>query len=377
MSFRILVIGGYGLFGGRICRALASEPDAWIGVAGRDGERAKSFVESIPANAATCEPLALDHDAAGFGERLREIRPQLIVHTAGPFQAQSYRVAHAAIAAGAHYVDLADGREFVNGIGRLDVDARARALIVTSGASTLPAVSTAVIDHLAEGLAGLDRVEISIAPAQSIPRGKATLAGVLSYCGKPFRERFDGAWRTVYGWQGLRRIRYPDMAARWAARCDVPDLDLLPERYQKLRSVRFDAALELAVAQWGMWMLAALVRVGVIRHPERLAGFLLRMARHLDSFGTDVGGMHVAIEATKSDGSRIRRAWYLVAKQGGGPEIPCIPAIVIARRLARGERIGPGARPCVGMMTFKEFDDAVRHLAVKWHIVDAETAPLQ
>jgi hypothetical protein len=29
------------------------------------------------------------------------------------------------------------------------------------------------------------------------------------------------------------------------------------------------------------------------------------------------------------------------------------------------------------MMTFKEFDDAVRHLAVKWHIVDAEIAPLQ
>ena len=87
--------------------------------------------------------------------------------------------------------------------------------------------------------------------------------------------------------------------------------------------------------------------------------------------------MHVAIEATKSDGSRIRRTWYLVAKQGDGPEIPCIPAIVIARKLARGERIEPGARPCVGMMTLEEFDNAVRHLAIAWHIVDERLAPLQ
>ncbi len=368
MPFRILVLGGYGLFGGRICRALNDERELWIGVAGRDAGRARSFVDSMPPGAATLEAIALDHEAVDFGERVSALRPRLIVHAAGPFQGQSYHVAHAAIAAGAHYVDLADGREFVNGIGKLGVDARTRGLVVASGASTLPAVSTAVIERLADGLVALHGIDISIAPAQSIPRGKATLAGVLSYCGKPFLERVDGAWRRVYGWQGLHRIHYPDIGARLAARCDVPDLDLLPERYPKLLTVRFDAALELGLAQWGMWALAWLVRIGIVRSPERLAGFLLCTARILDRFGSDVGGMHVGIEGERVDGRSVRRTWYLVARQGDGPQIPCVPATVITRKLARGVTIAPGARPCVGMMTLGEFEIALRDYDITWRI---------
>ena len=368
MPFRILVLGGYGLFGGRICRALAEERELWIGVAGRDRLSAISFVESMRAGAATLEAIALDHEAADLGERVSALRPQLIVHAAGPFQGQSYHVARAAIAAGAHYIDLADGREFVNGIGTLGADARARGLVVASGASTLPALSAAVIERLADELAALHRIDISIAPAQSIPRGQATLAGVLSYCGKPFLELADGTWRRVYGWQGLHRISYPDIGTRWAARCDVPDLDLLPERYHVLRSVRFDAALELAPAQWGMWALAALVRIGIVRRPERLAGALLLTGRILDRFGSDVGGMHVGVEGVRADGSIVRRAWYLVARQGHGPQVPCVPAIVIARKLAHGASIAPGARPCVGMMTLAEFDQALRGFDITWRI---------
>ena len=46
-----------------------------------------------------------------------------------------------------------------------------------------------------------------------------------------------------------------------------------------------------------------------------------------------------------------------------------IPAIVIARKLARGEWVEPGARPCQGMMTLEEFSDATRDLAIRWRIV--------
>ena len=56
-------------------------------------------------------------------------------------------------------------------------------------------------------------------------------------------------------------------------------------------------------------------------------------------------------------------------RDGDGPTIPCIPAIIIARRLARGESLGAGASPCVGMMTLEEFSDATRDLAITWRIV--------
>ena len=47
------------------------------------------------------------------------LRPGLVIHTVGPFQQQDFAVAQAAIAAGAHYCDLADARRFVCGIGAL------------------------------------------------------------------------------------------------------------------------------------------------------------------------------------------------------------------------------------------------------------------
>jgi saccharopine dehydrogenase-like NADP-dependent oxidoreductase len=369
MAFRIVVLGGYGNFGGRICRALATEKEVWLGVAGRDAVRAAGFVRELGAPAAACEPISIDHDAQHFSATLAARCPHLVIHTSGPFQRQSYHVAEATIAAGAHYIDLADGRAFVAGIGELDDAARSRRVLVTSGASTLPAVSSAVIARLAAGFERIEEIEIGIAPGQAVSRGKATIEAVLSYCGRPFAEWSRGRWRQVFGWQGLRRIHYPDLGWRWAARCDVPDLELLPARYRTLESVRFDASLELASAHFGLWTLAWLTRMKVVREPVTMAKAVLRMARRLDRFGSDVGSMRVIVAGRRISGMAGESAWHLTARKGDGPHIPCIPAIVIARKLARGEWVEPGARPCQGMMTLEEFSDATRDLAIRWRIV--------
>src|SRR5262249_42536262 len=157
----------YGTFGARICRALSSkssnQPESTIqlAVAGRDRERATAFAASLGA---TCEPIVIDYQAPDFAATLSSLRPSLVIHTSVPLQAQYSRAAPAAIDAGAHYIDLADARAFVAGIGALDERARARGVLVTSGASTLPAVSSAVVERLAEAFRELHRIEISIAP---------------------------------------------------------------------------------------------------------------------------------------------------------------------------------------------------------------------
>ena len=56
--------------------------------------------------------VVVDIDDAGFASRLKALSPGLVIHCVGPFQGQDYRVANAALAAGAHYLDLADGRQF-------------------------------------------------------------------------------------------------------------------------------------------------------------------------------------------------------------------------------------------------------------------------
>ena len=141
----VLVLGGYGFFGARICSALAAQPDLRLLVAGRSAQRARSAAGSL--GLAAEQGTALDAHAADLAERLRGLGVDTVVHTAGPFQGQSYEVAQAAIAAGCNYIDLADGREFVVGIRALDAQARARGVTVVSGASSVPALSSAVVDR--------------------------------------------------------------------------------------------------------------------------------------------------------------------------------------------------------------------------------------
>src|SRR5688500_17710202 len=106
---RVVVLGGYGNFGARSCRALAGDASIELEVAARDGARAAAFAAPLPGAASA----ALDTSAADFAARLSGQRPGLVVLTAGSFQGQDYGVAEAAAAAGAHYIDLAVGRRFV------------------------------------------------------------------------------------------------------------------------------------------------------------------------------------------------------------------------------------------------------------------------
>lgn len=129
----------------------------------------------------------LDISSPQLAGQLRQLSPDAVIHCAGPFQGQDYRVALASLAAGAHYIDLADGRAFVaNFAGAIDPIARKAGRLAVTGASTLPALSSAVIDTLIGRFASLEEIQLSIAPAQRAPRGAATVKAVFSYVGKPF-----------------------------------------------------------------------------------------------------------------------------------------------------------------------------------------------
>ena len=337
---RAVVIGASGNFGGRIARALQQDSGIEVVRAGRHSVEAR-----------------LDMHASGFERDLSALRPGLVIHCAGPFQGQDYRVARAALAAGAHYLDLADGREFVARFhDRNDAAAKTANCLALSGASTLPALSVAVIDSLQPRFAQLEEIQIVIAPGQRAPRGAATIAGVFSYAGKPFKVLRDGAWADAWGWQGLRRVRIEGLGARWAAACDVPDLELLPLRYPDVKTVDFRAALELGIQHFALWIAASLRRAGVPMAIEHWAAPLDTVASWLDWFGSERGGMLVSVTGTNPQGGRKRFEWRLVADDNHGPEIPCMPAILLARKLARGDIAERGAYPCMGFLELKSFE---------------------
>lgn len=344
----VVVLGGYGNFGRRIVDALAREPGARVFVCGRDVRQATTVAQEIGGSA---EPLCLDAHAGDFTAELRKVGANIVVHTAGPFQGQSYLVPRACIAARAHYIDLADGRAFVCGITGLNEEAKLNDALVVSGASSLPALSAAVIDALAEQFSKIDSIDHGITSGAK-PPGRATMDGVLAYAGKPLKQWRDGQWRQVRGWQSLTRRLYPTpLGGRWIANCDVPDLDLFPERYRPVQTVQFRAGVGSATSMMGLWLASWLVRFGALSSLASWVPMLHRTATALAPYGSKCSAMHVTVRGVDLNGEPAVRNWYLIADQDHGPFIPCFPAIALARKLARDEIDTRGALPCMGLLS--------------------------
>jgi saccharopine dehydrogenase-like NADP-dependent oxidoreductase len=360
----VLVIGGYGFFGARICGALARNPGIRLLIGGRDVASGRRLATSLGLG----EEQAVKVDASegeGLRAALKELRVRTVVHTAGPFQAQEYGVARAAIDAGCHYIDLADGREFVGGIGVLDGAARGRGVCVVSGGSSVPALTCAVVDRYLPEFERLESVRIGISSGARAP-GIATVRGVFSYAGKPVRSLEDGSWLTGFGWCGLERHRFPaPLGGRWLGTCEVPDLDVLPRRYPTVRTVSFKAGFASDAGHLVVWSLAGLVKVGLMASMVPFAAALIRISRWLEPFISDKGGMFVTLEGIGRGGQVQRMTWNLIAGHNHGPFIPCGAAIVLANKLAAGVELPPGAMPCAGLLSVAEYLDALKGLDVR------------
>lgn len=332
---KTVVLGGYGNFGKRICLALAINPEIELHIAGRDLAKAKSLAAHCSAlHGNPAHALKLDYQQNDFSQALRTAGAELVIHTAGPFQQQGYQVAQAVAKAGAHYIDLADGRRFVcDFAAALDAPFRAAGKLAITGASTVPALSSAVIDELTRGWQRIDDIDYCIGPAQTAPRGIATMAAVLGYAGQAIPVWQGGRWQTEYGWANPTRVEFARMRPRRGAVCDIPDLELFPQHYPGVRSVVFRAALEVGIGQSMFALLAQLRRWGIIHHPENWAGLLNRSANAFDWLGSALGGMVLRVSGLNQTGQAVKKAWHITADHDHGPEIPVMAAILLARQL--------------------------------------------
>ena len=349
MVARVLIIGGYGNFGGYIARTLSGDPGIRLVIGGRSLRKADAFAAGLR----NAEGAALDIHGDIAGD-LARIAPDIVVHTTGPFQKQDHRVARACIAQGCHYVDLADARDFVATMKELDAQARARGVLVVSGASSVPCLTAAIVDHYRPQFERLG-LDYGISAAQQTNRGLATASAVLSYVGRPFMAWRDGRPHRVYGWQGTHSEIYPELGRRWFGHCDIPDLELFPQRYPELRDLRFAAGHELASLHFGTWALGWLARLRLLPSLDRFARTLLKIGFLFDPLGTSRSGFHMILTGTGKNGQPKTVRFWLIARSGHGPYIPCMPAILLARKLAAGPPSVTGAMPCLDLITLDEY----------------------
>ncbi len=362
MIARVLVIGGYGNFGSFIARRLAQEAYIKVIIAGRSGEKAKVLAETINAEWAT-----LDIEK-NLDESLKAIKPNIVIHTSGPFQERGYEVAQACIRNKCHYIDLADGREFVANITKLDNAAKEAGVLVISGASSVPCLTAAIIDRYKGEFQQLNSVDYGITTAQRTNAGLATTAAILGYAGKPFTTTVDGKIQTVYGWQNLKAYKYPELGWRLLGSCDIPDLGLFPSRYPDLKTIRFRAGLEVPLLHMGLWVMSWFVRLKLVKNLRSLAPALYKVAPLFDIFGTDRSAFHMEMKGQGTNDKKKVLTFYVLTDSGHGPNIPCIPSILLAQRMARGEIVKTGAIPCLDIIDLDSYLNALKAYDIAWQI---------
>lgn len=345
----VLVIGAGGVFGRHLVEGLLRSGIPVV-VAGRRRQRLEALRDELTNSFAGAQvSLAVLDTATVEPADLAATGASVVADAAGPFQGAEPRVARAAITAGLHYVDLADGRDFVAAFPKLDAAARAAGVVALTGCSSTPALSQAVLDTLTAGWREVHAVEVAISPGARAPRGLSVMQAILSWLGQPMQVFETGRWQTRQGWSGLYRRDCGSAGPRWLSLCETPDLDLIVERLRPRDSALFLAGLEPGVLHLGAWILARLVALtGLSAVP--LAKFLLAVAKPFSIIGSDRGTLRVEVTGLAGDGRAVRALWLLVAPPGIGPVTPSLPALAAIRAIRAGA-VSPGARPCVGVLS--------------------------
>ena len=90
----------------------------------------------------------------------------------------------------------------------------------------------------------------------------------------------------------------------------------------------------------------------------------MRFGFLFDRFGSGRSGFYMILTGTGHDGKPKQRRFMIIARSEHGPYIPCMPAILLARRLAKGEVRQCGASPCVDLIDLDTYLTALEGLDI-------------
>jgi len=366
---KVLILGGYGSFGGRLVRLLADEPRLTLIVAGRSLQHAQAFCADVAAKA---QLIAAAFDRDGDADaQLDAAAPNLVVDASGPFQVYGdpYRVVRAALARGIDYLDLADGSDFVKGIAQFDRQAKARGVFALSGASSFPLLTAAVTRRLSADMTRIEAISAGIAPSPYATLGLNVIRSIASYCGRPFALIRDGRASVGFGLTESRRFTIAPpgtlpLGNRRFSLVDAPDLKVLPELWPSLRDVWMGAGTVPEIMHRILNLFAWGVRLHLLPSLLRFGGVMHWVTRNL-RLGEHRGGMFVAVKGEGAAGTAITRSWHMIAEGEDGPYIPSMACEAIIRRCLEGRRPAPGARAATGDIELDDYEKLFAKRAIR------------
>lgn len=358
---KILVLGGYGIFGSRLCEILAVNPGVTLVVAGRSLDKAEELSRKLTQGAVV--HAALVDRNGDLHRQLNLIRPNLVIDASGPFQSYGedpYRVIQACLACDANYMDFADGSDFVNAVHQFDLQAKAKGLFVLSGVSSFPVLTAAVVRHLTKGWRKVKSIKGGIAPSPYAVVGENVIRAIAAYAGQRIPLVREGKQGDGFALTEIQRytICPPGLLPLHSVRfslVDVPDLQILPQLWPEVEEVWVGAGPVPEVLHRMLNSLAWLVRLGVLRSLSPFA-LIFFHAINILRWGEHRGGMFVEVKGVDATGIPAIRSWHLLAEGNDGPYIPCFALQALVEHVVNCIPPKPGARPASGDLELEDYE---------------------
>ena len=312
---RVLVPGGYGVFGRHLANELLATTDAQVILAGRDHRRAEAARDQL-ADPDRVETLALDlTDAAALEDAAQGCFA--VACTAGPFQSLAAELPAAAVRAGAHWLDVSDDPGWVLPIiddRYLHLAAEDRGVVVLPGLSTVPGISGVLARWCHEQAPAADRGRVTLFIGNRNSKGTGAMASAL------IGGFGDPAW-----------VELP-FGRRRAYRFVTPDAVLF-ERDLGI-TTEFRVALEWAPLGWMAAMIGRATRRYGVSGQTQLADLLSAVSTPLSLIGSDVGC--VQVDVRDADGSGVSLAAV------AGQRIVILPCAMALRAILDGSLAARG-----------------------------------
>lgn len=347
---RILILGGTGVFGNRLARHLARWDDIALILTARSAPRARDAAAALGADV---QGIALAH-GPDLAAQLKDIAPFAVIDCSGPFQRADYATARAVLEAGAHLIDLADARDYLSGYrAALDMLARRAGLCALAGASSTPALSSAVVADLTQGWHTVQDIDLAITPGGRSEVGQAVIDAVLSYAGRSVPTWEQGRVTRATGWQAGQAFTLPHLGHRAVAPVETFDAELLGPRHNVQGHVRFYAGLESRLEQLGLNTISWLRARHLFPDPAFLAPALCSFRRITRRWMSDRGAMMVQISGVDARAQPVTVTWSLLAEQDHGPFVPVMAAAAALHKLLHAPP-APGARLACDALSLDE-----------------------
>jgi len=186
---------------------------------------------------------------------------------------------------------------------------------------------------------------------------------VLSHSGQRFNRYYKGGELELIGWRGLCDVGFWGVGSRLVGQIDVPDLELIPQRYDELKQsdgLEFRAGLELRALQLAVSFVSTFMP---FLRLERFAYIITQASKMLMSFGTSEGAYMLKIQNEQNESV----TWSMVASDGFGVLTPCIASAVMSERIVHG-KVECGARALMGELTESDIRECVSEFPFYFHV---------